>query len=132
MRESQKPREAEVKVGRASEALKLILFNGECILHIYSSSNQSLTQEKILRDHQDVFTGLCMLPGTCHIGMDLNVKTVQENPRRVPIPVKDKLKTKIEELETMGVIAKVAKSTPWISKMVAVRQSSKLGPSPSE
>ena len=132
MRESQKPREAEVKVGRASEALKLILFNGECILHIYSSSNQSLTQEQILRDHQDVLTGLCMLPGTCHIGMDLNVKTVQENPRRVPIPVKDKLKTKIEELETMGVIAKVAKSTPWISKMVAVRQSSKLGPSPSE
>ena len=64
--------------------------------------------------------------------MDLNVKTVQENPRRVPIPVQDKLKTKIEDLETMVVIAKVAKSTPWISKMVAVRKSSKLGPSPSE
>ena len=68
LRESQKPREAEVKVGRASEALKLILFNGECILHIDPSSNQSLTQEQILRDHQDIFTGLFMLPGTYHIG----------------------------------------------------------------
>ena len=73
-----------------------------------------------------------MLPGTYHIGMDPNVKPVQENPRHVPIPVKDKLKTKIEELETMGFIAKVRKPTPWISKMVAMRKPSQLGPSPSE
>ena len=73
-----------------------------------------------------------MLPGTYHIGMDPNVKPVQENPRRVPIPVKDELKTKIEELETMSVIAKVTKPTPWTSNMVAVRKPSKLRSSPSE
>ena len=107
-----------VKVGRASEALKLIHLR---ILHIDLSSKQSLTQEQILRDYQDVFTGLGMLPGTYHIGIDPKVKPVQENPRRVPIPVKDKLKTKMEEIETLGFIANVTKPTPWISKMVAVR-----------
>lgn len=50
--------------------------------------------------------------------MDPNAKAVQGNPRRVPIPVKDELKRKIDELEAMSVIAKVTKPTPWISNMV--------------
>lgn len=44
--------------------------------------------------------------------MDSNAKPVQENPRRVPIPVKDEHKSKIEELETMGVIVQVTEPTP--------------------
>ena len=44
--------------------------------------------------------------------MDSNAKPVQENPRRVPIPVKDEHKSKIEELKTMGVIVKVTEPTP--------------------
>ena len=47
--------------------------------------------------------------------MDPNAEPVQENPRRVPIPVKDELKSKIEELKTVGVIAKVTKgSVIWL------------------
>ena len=51
---------------------------------------------------------------------------MQGNPRRVPIPVKDELRRKINELEAMGVIAKVAKPTPWINNMVVVRKPNKL------
>ena len=58
--------------------------------------------------------------------MDPNAKPIQENPRRVPIPVKDELKSKIEDLETKDVIVKVTKPTPWISNMVAVRKPNKL------
>ena len=112
--------------GRASEALRLIHFNEECILHVDLTSDESLTQEKILHNYRDVFTGLGKLPGTYHRDMHPNAIPVQENPRRVPIPVKDELKSKIEELETMGVTAKVAKPTSWISNMVAVRKSNKL------
>ena len=49
-----------------------------------------------------------------------------ENPRRVPISVRDELKNKIEELETIGAIAKVTKPTPWMSNMVVVRKPNKL------
>ena len=52
-----------------------------------------------------------------------------ENPRRVPISVRDELKNKIElELETIGVIAKVTKPTPGMSNMVDVRKPNKLIP----
>ena len=44
--------------------------------------------------------------------MDSNAKPVQENARRVPIPVKDEHKSKIEELEIMGVIVQVTEPTP--------------------
>ena len=81
--------------------------NVSCMLTL--PSDESLTQEKILHNYRDVFTGLGKLPGTYHIDMHPNAIPVQENPRRVPIPVKDELKSKIEELETMGVTAKVAK-----------------------
>ena len=114
--------------GRASEALKLIHFNEECILHVDLTTDESVTQEKILHNYSDSFTGLNKLPGTYHIDMDPNAEPVQENPRRVPIPVKDELKSKIEELKTMGVVAKVTKATPWISNMVAVRKPNKLEP----
>ena len=84
--------------------------NVSCIVDL--TSDESLPQEKILRKDRDVFTGLGKLPGTYHIDVDPNAKPIQENPRRVPIPVKDELKSKMEELKTMGVIAKVTKPTP--------------------
>ena len=40
--------------------------------------------------------------------MDPNTKPVQENSWHVPIPVKDERKNKIEELETIGLIAHFA------------------------
>ena len=91
-----------------------------------SSDPPPLNQEQVLHEYHDVFSGLGKLPGTYHIDMDPNAKAVQENPRRVPIPVKDELKRKINELEAMSVIAKVTKPTPWISNMVVVRKPNKL------
>lgn len=95
---------------------KLLLhFNEECLLHVHPCYDRPLDQEQILHEYHDVFSGLGKLPGTYHIQIDPNAKPVQENPR--PIPIKDDLKKKIEELESMGAIAKVTKATPWISNI---------------
>ena len=112
--------------GRAFEALKPVHFNEEHLMQVDPSSDPSLTQKQVLREYHDIFPGLGKLPSTYHIEMDSNAKALQENPGRVPIPVKDELKRKIDELETMGVIAKVTKPTPWISNMVVVRKPNKL------
>ena len=61
-----------------------------------------------------------------HIEIDPNAKQMQENPRRVPIPIKEELKHKIDELEAMNVLAKVIQPTPWISNMVVVKKPNKL------
>ena len=89
--------------------------------------DQPLDQEQILHEYHDVFSGLGKLSDTNHIEIDPNAKPVRENPRCVPIPIKDELKKKIKELESTGVIAKVTKPTPWISNMVVVRKPNKLG-----
>ena len=113
--------------GRASEALQLIHFNQEYLMQgNHSSYPPPLDQEQVLHEYHDVFSGLRKLSGTYHIDMDPNVKAVQENPRHVPIPVKDELKHKINELEAISVTAKVMKPTPWISNMVVVRKPNKL------
>ena len=57
-----------------------------------SSDPPPLNQEQVLHEYHDVFSGLGKLPVTYHIDMDPNAKAVQENPRRVPIPVKDELR----------------------------------------
>ena len=65
-------------------------------MQIDPSSHPLLTQEQVLREYHGIFSGLGKSPGTYHIDMDSNGKAVQENPRRIPIPVKDGLKRKIE------------------------------------
>ena len=107
--------------GRACEALQLLHFS-ENILNV----NAPLTKEQIFHDYADVFTGLGKLPGVYHIETDPNVKPTQSNPRRVPIPVQEELKDKIDELEQIGVLAKVTEPTQWISNMVVVRKPNKL------
>lgn len=66
------------------------------------------------------------LPDDYHIDVDSTVLPVQHLPRRVPLPLKDKLKEKIEELERRGVIKQVNKPTPWISSMVTVTKPGKI------
>ena len=113
--------------GRASKALQLIHFNQEYLMQSSPSSHPPLlNQEQVLHEYHNVFSCLGKLPSTYHINMDPNAKAVQEKPWRIPIPVKDELKIKINELEAMSVIAKVTKPTPWISNMVVVRKPNKL------
>ena len=118
--------------GRACEAFQLIQFAEESLVNTLQFPNfspdmpESPTAEEILTEYSDVFTGLGELPGTYHIDVDHTVKPVQNTRRRVPVPVKEKLKAKIDELEGMGVLAKVSQPTPWISSMVVVSKPNKL------
>ena len=83
--------------GKACQALKLIHFHEESLLHVYTSSSPDLSQEQILQDYQDVFTSLQKLPSVYHIEVDPNTKQVQDIPRRDPIAIKEELKHKIDE-----------------------------------
>ena len=110
--------------GWASSALQLIAFNVECIRHL--DEVKSLTKEGVLDNCKDVFSGLGRLPGECKIQIEKNIKPVQNNPRRVPLPLKMELKQKLEELVEQGVIAWVTEPTPWISNIVVIRKPHKL------
>ena len=69
----------------------------------------------------------CLL-GEYHIKIDPNNRPVQQTPppRRVPVPLKTKLKEKTDEMETEGIIIQETKPTDWISSLVAVQKPRKL------
>ena len=75
-----------------------------------------------MRDFQDVFTGLGCLHGEYHIETDPNIRPVQHTPRRVPVPLKAKLKEKINEMEKEGIIIQETKPTDWISSLEALQK----------
>ena len=79
-----------------------------------------------MRDFEHVFTGFRCLPGEYHIEIDPNIRPVQHTPRRVPVPLKTKLKEKIDEMEKEGIIIQETKLTDSISSLVAVQKPGKL------
>ena len=73
-----------------------------------------------------MFTGLGCLPGEYHIDIDPNIRPVQHTPRSVPVPLKAKLKEKIDEMEKQGIIIQETKPTEWMSSLVSVQKRGKL------
>lgn len=53
--------------------------------------------------------------------IDPSAVPVKHAPRRVPIPMRKKLKDKLKELESMDIIVKETESTSWINSMVGSR-----------
>jgi hypothetical protein len=90
---------ASLLSGAVCEALKLLEFNEESVHQVTVSRIAPLTKQQVLTNYKDIFTGLGQLPGKYHIETDPTVKPVQNNPRRVPIPVQEELKQKIDELK---------------------------------
>jgi len=82
--------------------------------------------EELLKEFEDVFTGLGCLEGEYKIVMDETVRPVVRSPRRVPAAVRDPLKSKLEELELLGVIVKVTEPTNWVSSIVCKQETHKL------
>ncbi|PFX34820.1 Retrovirus-related Pol polyprotein [Stylophora pistillata] len=96
-------------------------------IHSLNSENyEPLSFDKLMRDFEDVFTGLGCLPGEYHTEIDPDIRLVQHTPRREPVPLKAKLKEKIDEMEKQGIIVQENKPTDWISSLVAVQKPGKL------
>ena len=91
-----------------------------------TGSNTEATEDSIIEQFLDVFEGLGCLAGKCSIEIDATIRQVQQPPRRVPVPLKERLKAKSEELESMGVIARVEEPTEWISNLVIINKPDKL------
>ena len=111
--------------GRAGEALGLVHFAHDQIIHAVTGT-VGLQQSQVLEVYSDVFTGLGKLPGCYHIEVDPLVKPVQNTRRRVPIPVREELKRKLNSMEQQGVLMKVTEPTKWISNMVVIRKPGKI------
>ena len=85
---------------------------------------KKLTACAVKAEYPDVFQGLERLKDSYSIEIDESVRPVVHAPRRVPVPVREKVRKKLDELECDGVLTPVTEATDWVSSMVIVQKPS--------
>ena len=89
---------------------------------VQRGSQGTLSMEEVLKEYSDVFQGTGKLKGQYKLEIEETAKLVVHLPRRVPVALKGKLKRELERLQSLGIIEKVIKPTPWISSLVIVQK----------
>ena len=87
---------------------------------------EATSSEKTIQEQfPDVFKGLGTIGGEYTIKLrDGATPHALYTPRRVPFPLREKVRQELEKMEEMGVISKVTSPTPWCAGMVVVRKKS--------
>ncbi|XP_029653414.1 uncharacterized protein K02A2.6-like [Octopus sinensis] len=60
----------------------------------------------------------CFVKCRYHITVDHNIKPIVHPPRRVPLEIKEKLKTELDKMEKKEIITKVTRPTDWVNSIV--------------
>ena len=85
-----------------------------------SQTKLPLNQAELVKRYPLVFQGVGCLNGESLIRLDPQQTPVQHPPRRVPVALRDRLKSTLDELERNGILATVTEPTPWVSSLVVV------------
>ena len=85
------------------------------------SDVERLTKDAILRERNDVFTGLRYI-GNYKTKLTEEAVPKKDAPRTVSVALRDDLKKKLHEMEQKGHIAKVDEPTDWVSSAVYVKK----------
>eukprot|EP00057_Strongylocentrotus_purpuratus_P006656 XP_011661130.1 PREDICTED: uncharacterized protein K02A2.6-like [Strongylocentrotus purpuratus] len=83
---------------------------------------KALSKVDVINAYPKVFKGRGKMPGKVHLQVDPAVEPVVMPPRRVPLAVKEKLKSELTRLEGLGYIEKVVEPTEWVSGLVTVQK----------
>ncbi|XP_022099928.1 uncharacterized protein LOC110984244 [Acanthaster planci] len=113
---------------RSAQQLNLICVQHHNIAVINEPRNiqASLTDKPmnsrtdVINAYPDVYQGLGHMPGTVHVELDKSATPTVMPPRRVPVALKDKLKTELDRWEERQIITKVVEPTEWVSCLVTV------------
>lgn len=93
---------------------------------IHTAETEDIDSLKLLREFKYVFKGLGSLWEEYHIDLNKAVPPVQHAPCHILIALKERLRQKIQELESKVIITKVEEPTAWISSLVAMVKPGKL------
>ncbi len=110
--------------GPTSETLGLIKVKDELLVNAVADYKE-LTEEDVLTQYRDVFTGLGNI-GNYKIELKDGAIPKQDPPRSVPVALRDELKTKLDELVKQEILTKVEEPTDWVNSAVYVKKPGKL------
>ena len=113
-------------LGRDSSiGMKLVQILDSDTIHKVSDNSEvpsKLTQDGVLKEYTDVFTGMGELAGEYTIHTNPNVAPVVHPPRKLPIALQEAVKSELDAMVEKKVIAPVTEPTPWVSSMVVVQK----------
>lgn len=98
------------------------LLNLLCRIDSFGTIPEKDTVNKLLDEFDDVFKGIGQLRKEHHISVDTTVQPVIHPPRRVPLSLQPKLKTKLENLVKSGIIEKRDEPTDWVNSLLIVEK----------
>ena len=104
---------------QACQQLQLLTVNAENILAL-GSRPAVLSMAYINEEYKDLFNGIGQLEGSLHIDIDPAIPPVRLPLRRLPIAIKDKVRSELEQLVKNGVITPEPEPTLWISALLVV------------
>lgn len=81
------------------------------------------SKEMFINENKQVFSGTGKCEYFCHIELKDNVTPVVKPPRRIPFAIKDRLKSKLEQLEKDQIISRVDQPKNWVSNLVVIEKS---------
>jgi hypothetical protein len=110
----------------ANDAERLgLISRADDVKKVYTvACKDSLSMEKLVKQHGDVFQGLGCLEGKCSIKLVEDAVPSIHPARKVPIALKGKLKEEIERLVDIGVLEKTEEPTDWVLPLVIVEKTS--------
>ncbi|MES9883587.1 MAG: RNase H-like domain-containing protein [Sedimenticola sp.] len=76
----------------------------------------------VMSEFKDVFQGIGLFPGTCKLHLKPDAVPVINPPRRVPLAMKNRLKTELQVMEKNEVIARVTRPTDWVNSLVLIEK----------
>jgi len=85
-----------------------------------ATAGKPLTKEDILENYADLFTGVGCLEGEVHLEIYPTLKPVPQ--RRLPIPIRDRVKAELDSLCKDTLIEPVTEPTPWVSALLVVQK----------
>ena len=85
------------------------------------NNDESLSKENILQRYPKVFSETVgQLEGKYRIKVDSTVNPVQHAPQRVPVALRDRLKSELDKMVEQEIIHPVTTPTSWVSSLVVV------------
>ena len=89
------------------------------VVNICENNFERLYNVNVEDNFIDLMEGkLGILSGLQHLKVDDNLQPVIMPDRHVPISLRPKLKSELDRLASLGVIAPVEEPTPWLSQLV--------------
>lgn len=90
------------------------------LAHSHKSKSGNTNSESILNQYSDLFEGVGCFKGECSIKLKSDCNPVVHAPRKVPLALKSRLKSKLDELVRLKIVDKVSEPTEWVNSLVIV------------